>query len=173
MTAEQIKAITSTQPPKTFPVDVSVIIIKSGYIETRHEDMFSYNIVQELKSSDKINRVTLVPGFLIPQTITFDTLQELGIRSLSEYVLVFYLDASEFFRWTTVASSKYEINSSISFILVDSGTSAILTADRLVSSEEYKENLFKIGEQDKARKQIFSEQAKLLAEKLDALFDGQ
>lgn len=173
LTAEQIKVISSTEPPKTFPVDVSVIFIKNGDIDTRLEDMFAYDLVQGLKKSDKIDRVTLVPGFLVPESISFNTIQELGVRSLSEYVLVFYLDASEFFRLTTVLSGEHEVNSSISFILVDSGTSAMLTADRLHSTEKYKESIFRVGEQEKAQKVIFAEQAQLLGKKLDALFSGQ
>jgi len=173
LTAEQIKVISSTQPPDTFPVDVSVIIIKNGYIDTRLEEIFSYGLVQELKSSEKISRITLVPNFLIPDNLSFNTIQELGVRSLSEYVLVFYLDASEIFRWTAILSSKYEVSSSISFILVDSATSAMLTADRLYSTEQYKENLFEIGEQEKAQKAIFSEQSQLLGKKLDSLFKGE
>lgn len=30
LTAQQIKAISSTLPPQTFPVDVAVILLKSG-----------------------------------------------------------------------------------------------------------------------------------------------
>lgn len=173
LTAEQIKVISSTQPPKTFPVDVSLILIKNGYVDARLEDMFAYDLVQGLKKSDKINRVTLIPSFLVPENVSFSAIQELGVRSLSEYVLVFYLDASELFRWTAILSSKCEINSSIAFILVDSGTSAMLTADRLQSSAQYKGNLFEIGEQEKAQKAVFSEQAQLLGEKLDKLFKGK
>ncbi|MBN2375473.1 MAG: hypothetical protein JXD22_03675 [Sedimentisphaerales bacterium] len=172
LTAEQIRVISSTQPPKSFPVDVSVIVIVNGYINTQMEDVFTYELVQSLKKSDKIGRVTLVPGFLVPEQINFNVIQELGVRSLSEYVLVFYLNASEMFRWKTVVSGKYEVNSSIEFILVDSGTSAMLTADRLHSTEEYKEEMFQVGKQEKAQKAIFSEQAQLLGEKLDALLDG-
>lgn len=135
--------------------------------------MFAYDLVQELKKSSKIGRVTLLPAFLIPEQVSFSTIQELGVRALSEYVLVFYWDASEFFRWTAIAVGKYEVDSTVSFIVVDSGTSAMLTADRLHSTEQYTENLFKIGEQERAQKGIFSQQAKLLGRRLDALLSGR
>lgn len=173
LTQDQIEVISSTRPPQEFPVDVSVILLKNGYIDTRLEEMFAYDLVQQLKDSDRIDRVTLVPDYLVPENVSFEAIQELGVRSLSDYVLVFYLDASEFFRWTAIATSKWEVNSSISFILVDSGTSAMLTADRLHSTQQYRTNLFKVGEQEKAQKTIFSEQAGLLGRKLGELFGSQ
>ncbi len=109
----------------------------------------------------------------MPEVISFNTIQEIGVRSLSEYVLVFYLDASEMFRWTALVRNRYEVNSSISFIIVDSGTTAILTADRIHSTQQCTEDLFELGEQEKAKKNIFSEQAHLLGKKLERLFHGK
>ena len=170
LSKEQIEVISSTEPPNQFPVDISIMFIKSGYINQKVEDIFTYNLIKELKESSKIGRVILIPEFLVPQQIGFMTIQELGVRSLSEYVLVFYLGADEVFTWTTLYKSKYEINSTISFILVDSFTSAMLTSDKLFSAQEYEKSLLKPREQEEAQKQIFSEQAKLLGRKIDALF---
>lgn len=153
-------------------MDVAVLLVTNGYIDARLQDMFAYDLVQGLKKSGKIDRVTLLPDFLIPEEISFDTIQELGVRSLSEYVLVFDLDATRLFRWTKVLTGQYEVHSSISFIMVDSGTSAMLAADRLYSVQAYEERLFEVGELERAQRTLFSEQAKLLGEKLDALFGG-
>ena len=173
LTAEEIAIISSTQPPEAYPVDIAIIILKNGYIDRKLEDMFAYDLIQTLNESERIGRVTLIPDFLVPDNVTYGTIQELGVRSLSEYVLVFNLDAWEFLRWTVIATSKFEVNSSISFILVDSGTTALMTADQLHSTQVYHENLFKLGEQEKTQKTIFSEQAKLLGKQMDELFDSE
>jgi len=173
LSAEQIDVIKATRPPHQFPVDVAVILIRRGRISTRAEEMFSHDLIQTLDASDRIGRVTLVPSFLVPETISFPSIQELGVRSLSEYVLVFYLDAAKFMESTCIESNRYELSSSISYILVDSGTSAMLTADRLHSLQEYTDHLFKSGEEKKALETLFSEQARLLGGQLDALFAGQ
>jgi len=171
LTAEQIATISATRPPAELPVDVALLIITNHYVEPRIEEMFTYGLVQGLKSSEMFDRITLVPDFLIPEELGFAAIQELGVRSLSEYVLVFHLDASEVFRWTELFSSKYELSSAISYIVVDSGTSAMLTADRLHSTHEYKDRLFERGEEEEAQKAILTEQAQLLSSQLDALFN--
>ncbi|UCD86008.1 MAG: hypothetical protein JSU92_07390 [Deltaproteobacteria bacterium] len=173
LTPEQIKAISSTKPPRLFPVDISIILIKDSYIDSEVENAFTYNIVKELSKSKKIKRITLIPDFLIPNPIGFNSIQELGVRSLSEYVLIFDLKGREIFNWTLIIETKFEIKSSINFILVDSYTTAILTSDKLYSTQEYKEKIFRLKERREAQEIIFSEQGKLLAEKIDELFSGE
>ena len=172
LTAEQIRAISATRPPSEFPVDVAILIIKDGYVQDRVENQFTSSLINSLSASKQIGRITLIPDFLIPREITFNVIQELGVRSLSEYVLLFYMNDRELFQWTNIASGVYEINSSVSVLLVDSGTAAILTADRLYSTHEYKKNAFTIGEQREAQDIIFTEQGALLGSKLDELFSS-
>lgn len=173
LTREQIKVISSTKPPKTFPVDISLILLKNGYINSTAEDIFVRNIIKGLSKSRKIKRVTVIPDFLVAQPVSFNTIQELGVRSLSEYVVVFYLDARELFTWTKIIETQYEINSAIAFILVDSYTSAMLTSDKLYSTQKYKKKMFALGEQKKAQETLFSEQAALLGKKINRLFGGR
>ena len=99
-------------------------------------------------------------------------IQELGIRTLTEYVIVFIIDEESFFRWTKILETKFEITSAADFIIVDSQTTAILASDRLFSQITYEENLFKVGEKKKAQEEIFSEQGQLLGEKLSRLYSG-
>lgn len=170
LTEKQIEVISSTKPPVEYPIDIAVIFLKNGYIGSKSEDIFAYEFTQRLKSSPKVDRITLIPDFLVPQRLSFNSMQELGIRSLSEYVVVFNLDSDELFKWTKIVESKFEINSSISYIIVDSYTSAMVTSDRLFSKQEYIGQLFKLEEREQAQKQLFQEQARILSENLDALF---
>jgi hypothetical protein len=169
LTKEQIDAIISTKPPKSFPVDISIIVMRSGYLDSRDLDDFTYNVVSQLKKSDKIDRVTLIPNYLVPRPIDFNAIQELGVRSLSEYVIVFNIDSSQFFSWTKIIETKYEIKSAINYIFVDSFTAAMLAADKLSSTQEYKTKIFSIGERRKARKELYTQQAKELAAQIDRL----
>lgn len=174
LTPTQVRAIANVSGPGhiPIPVDVSVILLKNGYVQTEVEEMFAYDLVQELQESENIQRVTLLPDFLIPSAFSFDAIQELGIRAQTEFVLVFDIDAAEFFHWRSFLAGEHEIVSSISFIMVDSASGALLTTDRLRSSQMYKTRMFKAGEQEAAQKQIFAEQAALMASKFDSLFGG-
>jgi len=123
-----------------------------------------------LRKYEKIARVIPVPTFLIPQKINFAKIQELGIRTMSEYVLVLYLDASTLFKWTVIIETEYEIESIVDFLLVDSQTTAIIATDKLYSSVLYRANIFKPGEREKAEIEIFAEQGEILGEKMKGLF---
>lgn len=173
LTEQQIKAISSTKPPKEFPVDIAILFIRDRYFNLEVEDMFAFNLVEQLKKSDKIDRITIIPDFLIPPRVSFNIIQELGVRSLSEYVLVFYLNAADIFRSTKIYESEYEITSTASFIIVDSYTSAMLTSEKLYSTERYTQRPLERDERRWAQNRIFSKQAQLLGEKIDELFSGQ
>ncbi len=169
LSREQIDIISSTKPPVSYPIDVSIVVLSDRYISSRAQHIFTYELVQSLKRIDKIERVTLLPKFIIPQKVDFNALQELGVRSLSEYIIVFDLNSKEFFNWTKIFESEFEISSSISYIIVDSFTSAMMTADKLHSTQTYRESLFSSQGERKAQKIIFSEQARLLAQSIKEL----
>ncbi|MCA8980410.1 MAG: hypothetical protein H6831_08140 [Planctomycetes bacterium] len=173
LTAEQIRVISATEPPRAFPVDVAVVIVTDGYLPAATQELFTYDLVKGLESSSKIGRVTLIPNFLVPDRIGFGSIQELGVRALSEYVIVFHVDPHEIHRWTQIFKSQYRLDSTISYIIVDSGTSAMLTADRLHSTHDYEDKLFEREEREQAQREIFSEQGRLIAAKLDELFSGR
>jgi hypothetical protein len=170
LTNEQIEAIRSTKPAADFPIDISLILIKNGYIESNREKILIGQLISELQKNEKIARVIPVPIFLIPQKINFAKIQELGIRTMSEYVLVLYVDANTLFKWTVILETEYEIESIIDFLLVDSQTTAIIATDKLYSSVLYRANIFKPKEKEKAEIEIFSEQAEILGQKMSSLF---
>jgi hypothetical protein len=170
LTSEQINAIKNTRIVKEFPIDLSLILLKNGYIDPEQEKILISQVVSELQANDKIGRVIPIPNFLLPQKINFAKIQELGIRTMSEYVLVLYLDSKTLFKWTVILETEYKIDSVIDFLLVDSQTTAIMATDKLYSSIIYRENIFKVGEREKAEKEIFTEQGNILGEKIKQLF---
>jgi hypothetical protein len=170
LTSEQIEAIRRTRLTLDYPVDISLILIRNGYIDPEQEKILISSVVDRLKKNDKIARVIPVPDFLVPQKINFAKIQELGIRTLSEYVLILYLDARTLFKWTVIIETEYEIESVIDYLLVDSQTTAIMATDKLYSKVLYKANIFKPHEREKAQEEIFSEQGEILGEKMKNLF---
>jgi phosphoribosyl-dephospho-CoA transferase len=170
LTSEQIEAIRRTRLTSDYPVDISLILIRNGYIDPEQEKILISSVVDRLKKNDKIARVIPVPDFLVPQKINFAKIQELGIRTLSEYVLILYLDARTLFKWTVIIETEYEIESVIDYLLVDSQTTAIMATDKLYSKVLYKANIFKPHEREKAQEEIFSEQGEILGEKMKNLF---
>ena len=171
LSEEQIKYITSTKPPSKFPIDVSILIMNT-YVDPKIENLLMSNAISGLKSSDKISRITPIPKFLNPNPVNFSSIQELGVRTLSEYIIVLNLQSSDYFKSTRITSSEYEILSNIEFILVDSKTAAIVLADKLKSSKIYTGSVFQVGEYEKAQEEIFSEQGKLLGLKISELFNN-
>lgn len=173
LSAAEVAAITRTKPPQKFPLDVSVILIKDGFVSNEMEQLLLSAVIDSLKASERIDRVVPIPKFLLPQQVNFAAIQELGIRTLTEYVAVLVLDADALFKSTKIVDSKFRVTSAIDFILVDAQTTAIMASDRLLSTKEYAESLFKTGEGELAQKEVFSDQGGLLGEKIADLFSRQ
>jgi hypothetical protein len=171
LSESQIRAITSTRPPTSFPVDLSLILVKNGYVESEMEQLFVKNVIDGLKASDKVDRIVPIPKFLLPRQLSFSAIQELGVRTLTEYVIVLIVDAESLFNYTEILKTQYRINSTVDFILVDSQTTAILTSDRLFSETVYNDNLFNVGEERKAQNEIFAEQGAVLGSNISKLFE--
>jgi len=169
----QIEAIAGTQPPPGHPVDLALVFLEQGSLQGSLEDSFAFAVVEALRQSDRFGRITPLPSFIVPDQPSFDSLQELGVRSLSEYVLVFHLNSEDVFEWTRVVETQWQLQSSISFLLVDSKTGAMLTADKLFSTQDYRDRLFETGELEQAQRQVLAEQAELLGRKLAALFSEE
>lgn len=170
LTQAEINAISQTKYPKEFPVDLSIIVMKDYYVDNSMEQIFLKNIVDTLKTSKKIDRIIPIPRFLIPNEISFPKIQELGIRSLSEYTAVFNINAETFFHIEEIVNSKVEITSTIDFILVDSKTTAIVASDRLYSSIIYDGQVFKNTNKRKAQEEIFAEQGKEFSKIISNVF---
>jgi len=169
---EQIKVIAATKPPVSFPLNLSVIFVVNSPVSNEIINELSFEVVSALKRIDKVGRITVIPDYLVPANLSFNAIQELGIRSLSEYVLVVNLDSRNLFRWTAIFQTKYEVQSDIDYLLVDSFTTAILASDKLVSKQLYLSNPFETGKEKEARNQLFVEQGKLLESNLYSLLNS-
>ena len=170
LSSRQIETISATKPPGDFPVDLSIILVKDRYLNNELEQLFISQVIENLTTSQNIDRIVPVPKYLLPDRLTFPVIQELGIRTLTEYVLVFIVDSESFFRNTKILETQFEITSAAEFIIVDSRTTAILASDLVFSQKTYQQNVFKTGEKQAAQVEIFAEQGKLVGEKLAALF---
>ncbi len=170
LTQSEISSITQTKYPTEFPVDFSIVLMKDYYVDNSMEQIFLKNIVDSLKTSEKIDRIVPIPRFLIPNEISFPRIQELGIRSLSEYVAVFNIDTETFFKVENILDSKIEITSTIDFILVDSRTTAIVASDKLFSSIIYETQIFTNTNKRKAQQEIFAEQGRAFSKIISGIF---
>jgi len=168
LSEKQVEFIASTNPPSIFPVDVSILIV-GDRLDTRVENLLIGNSIKGLKKSKNISRIVPIPKFLVPETLSFASIQELGVRALSEYIIVLSLDSRDYFNWTRIVDSQYEIISDIEFIVVDTSTSAIVLSDKLHSNNIYRTNLFKSEERKKAELEVFGEQGTLLGNKISRL----
>ncbi len=173
LTPQQIKVIASTKAPHDFPLDISVIFLTDGYINSDLKDVLQFGIISQLKTNPKISRITIIPDFIIPNSISFSSIQELGIRSLSQLVIVFNMNSSDIFKeYVFMEGRKIKVTSRIDYMIVDSYTSAILTTERLYSEKIYNDEAFKAGEREKAVREIFREQAIILGHSINTLFEN-
>lgn len=170
LSQSEINSISQTKYPTEFPIDFSIVLMKDYYVDNSMEQIFLKNIVDSLKVSDKIDRIVPIPRFLVPKEISFPRIQELGIRSLSEYVAVFNIDTDTFFHIEELINSKIEITSTIDFVLVDSRTTAIVASDKLHSNIIYDTQVFKNTNKRKAQEEIFAEQGRAFSKIISGIF---
>jgi hypothetical protein len=170
LTPEQIRVISSTKLPKSYPVDISILVVKDRGIDTETEYLFLESMMDGIGKSDKIGRIVPIPKLIFPSQLNFTSIQELGIRTLTEYVAIFVLQSESTFRSTKLVESKYKYTSMADFMLVDPQTTAIMASDRIYSENIYEKNLFKTGEEEKAKKELFVSQGRAVGELLANLF---
>jgi hypothetical protein len=177
LSAEQIKTILSTRFPKKDRVSIALFYLvgpKGGYrgydSGASVEDELKTCLVRGLAKSANVDRLVPIPPVLVPAALTFDIIQQLGIRSLSEYSLIVYGDAYSASSWQKFAEGKYTFNSKVDFLLVDNETTAIIAADKLISNIDVKIEVFNDIEYTKAKAALFAEQEKAITAKMNALF---
>jgi len=170
LSKEQINTILSTKFPPKNTVSLAVIFLYRFNTYSANNNGLSYYIMNQGKNINKVEKFVPIPRIFIPQKLTFDIIQDLGIRSLCEYTLIFYNNSNRtmtFYQWIT---GEFKFESDIEFSLIDNQTTAIIASDRLYSS------ILKKGRSDKeieeAEDEIYTLQAKLLAEKLNLLFNN-
>ncbi|MBN1648022.1 MAG: hypothetical protein JW874_08320 [Spirochaetales bacterium] len=172
---KQLEAIISTAFPPDKPVSIALYYLTES-------DRYSYGntdfdplpaVIDRLQTRSFIRRIVPVPKFLVPGELNIDALQQLGIRTLSEYSLIIYGKSRDKFFSSKSSAGHYIIASTLEFILLDNKTTAIIAADKLFSEKDTKFQLFSDRERTEALKIICLEQADLLNEKMEALFRRQ
>jgi len=171
LSAEQIKAISATKPPQNFPVDIAIIFISDGYIPNDLKEELQHGVIQGLKRSTRIDRITIIPKFIIPNNLSFASIQELGIRSLSELVIVFHMDGNSVYEeYKIFSANKIKVSSKVDYMIIDSKTSAILATEELYSEQVYEDKVFEHDEDRVAIKNIILDQTKILSTSINILF---
>jgi len=167
---DQINNILSTKFPPKNTVSLAVIFLYRYNTYGSNNKELSYYIMTQGKNINKVEKFVPIPRIFIPQKLTFDIIQDLGIRSLCEYTLIFYNNSNRTMTFSQWVTGEFKFESDIEFSLIDNQTTAIIASDRLYSS------LLKKGRSDKeieeAEDEIYVLQAKLLAEKLNMLFNN-
>ena len=168
LSREQIDSILSTEFPPEHTVSIAIMFLYRFNTYSPNNDELSFYIMDQGKKINKVKKFVPVHRVFIPQRLTFELIQDLGIRSLCEYTLIFYSYSNRSMTFSQWLSGEFKFESDIEFSLIDNRTTAIIASDRLKSS------IIKKGRSNKdieeAEMEIYTLQAALLAEKLNDLF---
>jgi hypothetical protein len=165
-----INSILATKFPPENKVSIAVIFLYRYNSYNGTNNGLSYYIMNEGKNVTKVEKFVPVPRIFIPQKITFDIIQELGIRSLCEYTLIFYNNSNKSMTFAQFLSGEFKFESDIEFSLIDNQTTAVIASDRLYSSIIKKRSFLSDKDIEEAEEEIYTLQSKLLTEKLSILF---
>ena len=161
LSKDQIDNILSTKFPPENTVSLAVIFLYRPTAYSANNNGLSYYIMNQGKNINNVEKFVPIPRIFVPQRLTFDIIQDLGIRSLCEYTLIFYNNSNRTMTFLQWLSGEFKFESDIEFSLIDNQTTAIIASDRLYSS------LIKKGRSDKdieeAEDEIYTLQAELLA----------
>jgi hypothetical protein len=177
LSREQIAGILSTKFPPKNTVSIAVIFLygyryrNNTYITNNSE--LSYYIMNQGKKINNVEKFVPIPRIFIPQKLSFDIIQDLGIRSLCEYTLIFYNNSNRTMTFSQWIKGEFKFESDIEFSLIDNQTTAIIASDRLYSSVIKKTQLLSDKDIEEATDEIYTLQAELLAAKLNTLFSNK
>jgi hypothetical protein len=170
---EQIANILSTKFPPKNTVSIAVIFLYRYITYSANNKELSFYIMNQGKKINNVEKLVPIPRIFIPQRLTFDIVQDLGIRSLCEYTLIFYNRSNKTMTFSQWVKGEFKFESDIEFSLIDNQTTAIIASDRLYSSTIKKTQFLSDKDIEEAEDEIFTLQAELLAEKLNALFKNK
>jgi hypothetical protein len=171
LSKEIISSILTTKFPPENEVSIAVMFLYSYNSHNVNKSGLSYYIMNEGKNINNVEKFVPVPRIFMPSKITFDNIQELGIRSLCEYTLLFYNNSNKSMTFSQFIRGEYKFESDIEFSLIDNQTTAVIASDRLYSSIIKKREFLNNNDIEEAEDEIYTLQAKLLVEKLNKLFD--
>ena len=171
LSTEQINGILSTRFPPENTVSLAVIFLYRYNSLSANNNGLSYYIMNEGRNINGVEKFVPVPRIFIPSKLSFENIQELGIRSLCEYTLIFYNNSNRTMTFSQFLRGEFKFESDIEFSLIDNQTTAIIASDRLYSSIIVKRQSLSNQDIEEAEDEIYTLQAKLLTEKLNILFN--
>ena len=170
LSRDQINSILATKFPPGNTVSLAVIFLYKYNSYSANNNGLSYYIMNHGKNVTNVEKFVPIPRIFIPQKLTFDIIQDLGIRSLCEYTLIFYNNSNKTMTFSQFFKGEFKFESDIEFLLIDNQTTAIIASDRLYSSIIKKRQFLSDTDIEEAEDEIYTFQAELLVEKLNALF---
>ena len=171
LTQEQILSILSTRFPPENTVSIAAIFLYRYNSYSTNNNGLSYYIMHKGRNINNVEKFVPIPRIFIPQRLTFDIIQDLGIRSLCEYTLIFYNNSNRSMTFSQWIRGEFKFESDIEFSIIDNQTTAIIASDRLYSSVIKKRETLSSKDIEEAEDEIYTLQANLLAEKLNILFN--
>jgi hypothetical protein len=170
LTKGQIDSIIATKFPPDNTVSLAVIFLYRSRSYYTNNNELSYYIMKQGKNINNVEKFVPIPKIFIPSKITFDTIQDLGIRALCEYTLIFYNYSNRTMTFSEWIRGEFKFESDIEFSLIDNQSTAIIASDRLYSSIIKKGKYYRDIDIKEAEDELYTLQAELLAEKLNILF---
>ncbi|MCL2801198.1 MAG: hypothetical protein FWD28_05530 [Treponema sp.] len=170
LTQEQINSILATRFPPQNTVSIAVVFLQTFNTRSSNNAGLPYYIMAQGRNINNVEKFVPIPRIFIPQRLTFDIIQDLGIRSLCEYTVIFYNRSNRSMTFSQWVRGEFKFESDIEFTLIDNQTTAIIASDRLYSSLIKKRQILSDKDIEEAEDEIYTLQAALLAEKLNLLF---
>jgi len=170
LSREQIESILATQFPPENIVSIAVIFLYNNTARSANNSGLSYYIMNEGRNINSVEKFVPIPRVFIPARLSFENIQDLGIRSLCEYTLIFYSNAGRTMTFAQFFRGEYLFESDIEFTIIDNQTTAIIASDRLYSSLTKKRDILNNTDIEEAEHEIYTLQAALLTKKLNTLF---
>jgi hypothetical protein len=163
---ETIDIFLSTQFPPDNKVSIAILSLFNA-----NDNEFSYFLLEQENHVHNVERIVPIARIFIPRTrITFDIIQELGIRTICEYTLILYNSSSRPMIFSQWIKGEFKFESYIEYSLIDNRTTAVIASDRLYSSVIKEGRTVNNKDIEEAQNEIYTSQAILLLEKLNILF---
>jgi hypothetical protein len=163
-----VDAILSTEFPPRKDVAVAILFVDRG---SAYRDELNLSVMALGRSVKGVERFVPVPSIMVPDQLTFEAVQQLGIRCLAEYTLLVYSKSGTAMSFSQLIKGEYSFESDLEFSLIDNQTTAVIASDRLLSRAVKKAPALDEEAKAAAMREVFDEQAGLLKRKLDELFD--
>jgi len=88
----------ATDFPPDAPVSIATFyLVKNDTWNSRSDYDPMPAIIEAMQEETFVSRVVPIPKILTPEQLTFDSIQQIGLRSLSEYSVLLYGDAEKSF----------------------------------------------------------------------------